>query len=52
MIPTQRGAKRVNEERVFIAAEVGFSGALTFVVDGSTVEKYTKSFLQKFTHFE
>ena len=32
MIPTQRGAKRVNEERVFIAAEVGFSGALTFAV--------------------
>ena len=32
VIPTQRGAKRVNEERVFIAAEVGFSGALTFAV--------------------
>ena len=45
------GAKRVNEERVFIAAEVGFSGALTFVVDGSTVEKYTKSlYTQTYIH--
>ena len=37
VIPTQRGAKRVNEERVFIAAEVGFSGGLPFDVDGLTV---------------